>query len=68
MSGMWCDGRIVAWAAGVVCAVVIVSSKKVREGGIRPQTTRALTICLGLPFLLTLAVQKVFTGETVAGS
>jgi hypothetical protein len=66
MGRMWSAVQIAAWVAGTICAAVIVGSKKVREGGIGPQTIRALTICLGIPFLLTMAIQKVLNGETVA--
>jgi hypothetical protein len=63
---MWQDGQIVAWIGGIVCALAIIASKRVREGGIGPYTTKALTICLGIPFIFSIAAQKILTGETVA--
>lgn len=41
-------------------------NRKAREVGIGPQTIRALTISLGVPLLLTLALEKALMGETVA--
>jgi hypothetical protein len=58
--------RAPAWLIGGLCAVVILFGKKVREGGIGPQTTRALTICLGIPFLITMAADKVLSGDALA--
>ena len=41
-------------------------NKKTQDAGIGLNTTRALTISLGIPLILTLALQKFLNGETVA--
>lgn len=60
----WVEGG--AWLIGAICAVIAITSKKTREAGIGSYTIRALTISLGVPLLLTLALQKVLAGETIA--
>jgi hypothetical protein len=58
--------ELAAWVIGAVCALLVLLNKKARDSGIGPYTTRALTITLGIPLLLTLAMEKVLTGETIA--
>jgi len=65
---MWwsCWIQIGAWVVGAVCALVVLRNQKTQTEGIGPYTTRALTITLGIPLLLTLAMERVLTGETTA--
>jgi hypothetical protein len=64
MWSYWIEGG--TWLIGAICAVFVVTNKKARDNGIGPYTIRALTISLGVPLLLTLALEKLLIGETVA--
>ena len=57
--------ELVAWIIGGLCALVVLRNKKTWEGGIGPNTIRALTIVLGVPLILTLSAQKILEGQTV---
>ena len=54
------------WATGLVCALIVLRNPKTQTDGIGTYTTRALTISLGIPLLLTLAMERLLTGETTA--
>lgn len=58
--------EIAAWAIGAVSSLLVIRNKVTQDKGIGPKTIQALTICLGIPFLLTLAMQKLLSGETIA--
>lgn len=64
MSPCWIE--IVAWVIGALTAVLVLLNPKAQGAGIGDHTTRALTICLGVPLLLTLAMQKLLEPQTVA--
>jgi hypothetical protein len=64
---MWCywiEGG--AWIIGAICAILAILNKVTREKGIGPKTVQTLTISLGVPLLLTLALEKLLVGETIA--
>ena len=64
---MWCYWiEVGAWVIGAVCALLVLRNKKAQEIGIGPKTIQALTISLGIPLLLTLALQKILNAETIA--
>lgn len=46
--------------------LLVLTSKKTKELGIGSNTNRALTISLGVPLILTLSLQRVLEGQTVA--
>lgn len=58
--------EIIAWVAGLSCAFLVVRNQVTQQKGIGPQTIQGLTISLGVPLLLTLAAEKILTGETIA--
>jgi hypothetical protein len=55
-----------AWVIGAICAFLVIRNKVTQDKGIGPKTIQALTISLGVPLLLTMALQKLLTGETIA--
>ncbi len=64
---MWCYWiEAGVWTIGAVCAVLVIRNKVTQEKGIGPKTIQGLTISLGVPLLLTLALHKLLTGETIA--
>jgi hypothetical protein len=58
--------EIIAWTVGLICAVLIARNQVTQQKGIGPRIIQGLTISLGIPLLLTLALEKVLTGETIA--
>lgn len=64
MLSYWTE--IAAWAIGSVCSLLVIRNKVTQAKGIGPKTIQALTISLGIPLLLTLALQKILSGETVS--
>jgi hypothetical protein len=62
---MWCYWiEAAAWAIGALCAFGALYLARTK--GIGPRTVQALVVCLVIPLVLTLAVQKLLNGETVA--
>ena len=55
-----------AWVIGAICGFLVIRNKVTQDKGIGPKTIQALTISLGVPLLLTMALQKLLTGETIA--
>jgi len=55
----WNWAEIAAWVVGAACALLAVLNPKTRSVGIGPNTIRALTVSLGVPLLLTLAMEMV---------
>jgi len=63
---MWCWLQAGVWGVAAICAVLAIRNKVTQERGIGPRTIQAITISLGVPLLLTLALEKILTGETTA--
>jgi hypothetical protein len=58
--------EIIAWTVGLISAFLIARNQVTQQKGMGPRTIQGLTISLGIPLLLTLALEKILTGETIA--
>lgn len=58
--------ELLAWVIGAVFGLLAIRNQITQTKGIGPKTIQALTISIGIPFLLTLALEKVLNGETIA--
>jgi len=61
-----CYLEVAAWVVGAGCAAGVLLNKKAQTEGIGPYTIRALTVSLGVPLILTLAVEKILDAPVAA--
>jgi hypothetical protein len=64
MNFKWLE--ITAWIVGLVCAHTVFENPKTRQAGIGPKAIQALSLCLVVPLILTLGLEKILSGETIA--